>query len=505
MIARKITLILINSLAVQLLGLIALYFVSHYMGPAALGTIAFANAYIMIFLNFFEGGFGAAHIKRVSEGQNFAQCNGTYLAIKIVLTLLGTTIVISSMLIYKFVLNKHFISKEHEIVLYIMLFVTFIESITRFFIVTYRAKKETAKEIIPRFVGKLVTTIGKITVALMGLSVVFLAGATAIGVMITFIICFYLFKNYPIDRFNKELFKSYISFALPIMFVGFLGTFAKNMDKLMLQFLWSTADVGYYSAAQRLLIFLEYLPAATIALLFPTISQYHSKGYIKSIQRISKEAEKYISMIVSPMVMLIIVFAQPICNTILGKDFVNTIPILVILSFVTLINGVSQPYIQQAGATNHIITATKCSIIVFILNILLNLLFIPRKIFNVHLLGMGGIGAAIATLISIIIGITLFRYYAYKFTGSKSDPQILLYFVSASIAGFISYYILQHCTLTTIMKSLVAVMSLVIYLLLIILFKRFTKNDFIFILNAINPIKIKNYILTELKITEPSK
>lgn len=500
MIAQKVSFTFFANLLINGLGFVSFFFVARYMGPEAIGIIAFALAYVGMFGALSDLGFGTAHIKRISERKDFGKCNGTYFTVKSLLTIIMATVVLCTIFISKSVLHKNFINQEHEIVLYIVLLATIIGNFSMMFIITFGARKEMAKQQVPLLMGKIVEVASKVIVAIAGLGVILLAGAGLISSIVVFLCFLYLFRGYPISKPDKDYLKSYATFALPVMLIGFLSKIAQNLDKVMIQFFWTTADVGYYSAAQRISLVLAFITTASIALIFPIISSYHSKGDIEGIRNLSNQAERYLSMIFFPAVAFIFVFSQPICRILFGAKFVSSAPILMILSSVALINGITQPYAQQIGGTNRIILAAKLSSIVFVLNILLNLLFIPREFLGVKLLGMGGIGAAFATLISIAIGSIFFRLYAYKITASKPNPRILLHLLCASISGIVLHFISDSMsTISWYYLILFAVIGAGVYILILTILQEFTRKDLNLFLDILNPVRMKNYAIGEIK------
>ena len=500
MIAQKVSFAFFNKLLINALGFISLFFVARYMGPESLGIIAFAMAYIRIFESFSSLGFGTAHIKRVSEGRDFGKCNGTYFTTKALLTVVMVIVVLATIFVSKFIQHKPFISEQHEIVLYIILLFTVVGSFSTMLKITFGARKEIAKQQVPMLIGKIVMVAGKVIVALVGLGVIFLAGASLISSVIALICFIYLFRGYPIKKPNKEYFKSYAKFALPVMFIGLLSTIAQNMDKVMIQFFGTTTAVGYYSAAQRISLILMFITIASTTLIFPMISSYYSKNKIDAIRNLSHQAERYLSMIFSPAVVFIFLFAPQICLILLGDKFVASASILRILSFVVLVNGTTQPYTQQLGATDHIILAAKLGSIIFILNILLNIIFIPQQFLGLRLLGMGGIGAAFATLISITIGAVLFRFYAYKITASKPNPRILFHLISALIMGIILHVISASMSAIPVYYLIFfAFIGAGIYILALKIFREFDRKDFNLFLKVLNPAQLKNYATTEMR------
>ena len=500
MIAQKVFFAFFNKFLIHGLGLVSLFFVTRYLGPKALGIIAFALAYVGIFQSFSDFGFGSAHIKRISEGKDLGRCNGTYFTVKAILTVIMAIIILTTILITKFALHRSFISREHEIVLYIILLSTIIGNFSMMFIISLGARKETAKQHAPLFIGKIVNTACKVAVAILGLGIISLAGANILSAIVILILFLYLFRGYPIRKPDKAYFKSYATFALPVMFIGFLSAIAQHLDKVMIQFFWTSTDVGYYSAAQRISLVLTYITTASMTLIFPTISSYHSKGDIEGIRNLSHKTERYLAMVFSPIVAFIFVFSYPICRILFGGKFLSSAPLLIILSFVVLVNAITQPYAQQISGTNRIILAAKLSSVIFFLNILLNLLFIPQEFLGVKLLGMGGIGATLATLFSIIIGSVLFKFYAYKITASKPNLRILTHLIAALIMGIILYFASNSISIISWYYLIFyAIIGLGIYLLALIVFREFTRSDLRFFLNILDPRQMKNYALSEIR------
>ena len=500
MIAQRVSFAFFNNLVVHGLGFVSLFFVARYMGPEPLGTIAFALAYLHIFSSFSSLGFGSAHIKRVSEGRDFGKCNGTYFSVKLVLTLLMTVVVLLTILIPKLSGHADFVSKEHETVLYVMLVSAIVGNVSMMFNITFGARREIAKQQIPKLAEKLVTVIGSVFVAITGLGVVLLAGANLLGSLIALLFFLYFFRGYPIARPDKEYFRSYVKFAIPVMFIGILSDLAHNMDKVMIQFFWTTADVGYYSAAERISVILTYIVVASETLIFPTISAYHARHDIMAIRSLANRAERYLSMIFSPILAFLFVFSHQVCTIILGQEFAQSAPLLVILVAVVLVNGTALPYGQQIGATNRIVLAAKLSSVIFVLDLLLNVIFVPKEFMGLKFLGLGTQGAALSTLLSMTIGSILFRIYAYRITASRPNTRILLHFISA----FIMYLALRLISsmlpeMPVYYLLLCGILGIAIYLAVLTLFGEFGRADVLFFRKIMSPTQLKKYAVSEIK------
>lgn len=487
--------------AIKALGYVSLFFVSRYMGAEALGIIAFSWAYIALFQSFSDLGFGTAHTKRVSEGKDFGICNGVYFSAKTILNVLMVMIVLITIFYCKYILDKPFVSREHEIVLYIILAANFIGNFTMMFIVTFEARKEFAKGAFAFFTGKIVLVGSKVFVAVSGLSVIFLASSNILSSIIILIIYLFFFKGYPVKKPTKAYFKSYFKFALPVMFIGFLSKYSHNLDQVMIQFFWSTGDVGRYAAAKQISMLLFFLTSASSAILFPTISKLHSQGNFEGIKALTEKTERFLSMILLPIIIFMSIYAKQICFILLGNDFIALTPnVLTVLLIVVYFQAIAQPYMSQIGGTNHIKLAAVLSAIILGTNIVLNLIFIPTKLAGIPLLGLGAIGAALATLISAIIGKVIFNIFAYRITGSKQNPVILVHLAAGAIMAVTLCLCNSHISnIVWYYLPVLAIIGFGVYLYAIILMKEFKKTDFEYIMRNISPISIKNYAKKEIK------
>jgi O-antigen/teichoic acid export membrane protein len=491
---------LITRVITQLSGFVSLFFVARYLGPEPIGIIAFGLSFVSMFDFVGDLGFGDAHVKRVSEGLDLAKCNGTFFTIKLFLNLLFVLVVIGYIFITKYIKDKPFISHEHEIVIYIFLAISFLGNINGLIETTFSARKEVAKASVAVVIGKISTDIMKIITAFNQWNVIRLALTNFIGGIITFCISVFNFRGYPIGRFDKELFKSYAKWAIPLVFVGFIQRFAGNLDRVMIQAFYSSTDVGYYTASFSIASMIIYATSTVTLIAFVTISKYHSEGNFEGIRKFSAKMERYMSLMIMPSVAFIIVFSRDICLVILGSKFIEVSPIIfIILSFVVYINAITSIFIIQISGTNHINLSAKLSIFTLIINIVFNLIFIPEKILGISMFGLAGPGAAIATLVSAIISAFMYRFYAHRFTQSRTNRVLLKHLIAGAISTCFFYLssrlILNHEWYFLIFFGIIGT---TFYLLVLTILKEFTKTDFYYILNSINPTKLFKYARNEI-------
>jgi O-antigen/teichoic acid export membrane protein len=83
------------------------------MDPWEYGVVGFAYGLVSLFLFLGDLGFGAAHVKRISEGKDFGKCVGTFAATKLIITGIFASGTILSIAVWQFVLGRGFESPLH--------------------------------------------------------------------------------------------------------------------------------------------------------------------------------------------------------------------------------------------------------------------------------------------------------------------------------------------------------------------------------------------------------
>jgi len=496
MIAQKTSLAFFLAIFQKGIGFFSLYYVAHYMGPKALGIIAYATAYIGMFAMFSDLGFGTAHVKRISEGKDLGKCNGTFLVVKVSLTAVMAIIVLISIKLFQ----EKSLSENELMVLYIVLASTILVNLSTVIISTFTARRETAKEKLPAVIKSIINVSGKVFVAVMGFSVVYLAAADFISTVVLLVILILLFRAYPIRKLDFSYLKSYTKFAIPIMFIGVLTSIALNIDKVIIKHFWDVTNVGYYSAAQSISSLLTFVWSASMMLTFSKLSSLHAEGNMGNFRAFAQRAERFNSMILFPAFFYILVFSEPLCRLLLGNQFKLTPAILVALSAVAVVNGITQPYAQQPVATNRVMLQAKTSCSVLGLNIILNFLLVPEHFLGLDLPGMGPVGAAVATLISIGVGSVVYRYYAYTISKSNFNWRILIHVLSGCIMGIILYNMSNFIKVISLYHlAFFAFLGAGIYLGTMVLLREFTKDDVKLFVYISNPVKMGRYITEEMK------
>ena len=502
MIARKSALIILIQLLNGLIGFVGLKFIALYMQPWEYGVVGFAYGFVALFSIFGDLGFGAAHVKRISEGKDEGTCTATFAGIKLILTGILASAAILSIFIWRFVFGRGFESSVHEQAVYLLLFYFVLANLSQVFIVTFSAKKEIAKGQIPFFVYTIIRVLITLVVAYFGFGVLALAYTYLIGEIFQFIVAFYFFRTYPIKKPSFEYLQNYAQFAFPMAIASAASTVMLNVDRVFIQLFWGAQQVGEYFAVFNLSRFILNFSAALVILLLPTISEYHAKNNIENIRILTMTSERYLSMISFPIVVLLIVLAQPVIHILLSDKYLPALPVLQILPLFVLFEVLSQPYQSQLQGMNLPHIVRNRILLMMIVGVVLNVILVPSDIksLNLRLAGLGPTGSAIALVTAYFIGFITTRLYSFKVAGIKGNNRILLHILAVMIMGIIVYFLTQYVYIGRWYELIgISLFGIVLYFSILFIFQEFKKEDFNLFIDTLNVKKMISYIIKELK------
>jgi len=529
MIARKSFLIVSSQFFARFLGWIGLFIIAKLWGdhaPVALGYIGFAMAFLTLFHLIAKFGFLEAHVKRISEGKDLGTCIGTYAAIKILFTGIMILSVVAAIFLLDILFHDRFLDEASKSIIYIFLIYYVVSNLKEIPMQTFSGTKEIVKRQITWVTENIIKIPLTILVALAGVSAVgitpivvwpqslqslqqFLAdhptGALAMtyvfGGIASFLVGMWLLRKYPLKKPSWKLSKSYFSFGIPITIISLIVIISINIDKVMIGFFCTQADVGYYWTVQQLSEVIVILSTALGIVLFPTLSEYHTANNFKGLIKTTHQAERYISMVTIPLIVLIVIFAEPIIYFMLSGAFKPAILVLRIIAIYAFILGIMKPYSSLIAGMNKPGIAAKIGITMCTVNIALNYLFIPKGGILSPFQMDGAAGAAIATLISMLVGLFGFQLAAKKTINMKIlQRHIPLHIIAGVCMGILLYFTSQLLTPSVYWYHLLGYsgIGIMTYFGMIFILKEFKKQDFDFFCNMIHPKKMMKYIKSEM-------
>jgi O-antigen/teichoic acid export membrane protein len=500
MIGRKAFLAFGGNLVRHGLGYIGLFFVARLMGPEALGIVGFGFAYVGIITFLADLGFGAAHIKMVSEGRDAPVCIGTFAAARLGLTALASAAALAIVFFVKYGLGRAFATPAHEAVVYLALATVALGSLSDVMRLTLAARRQTAKQTVVELIAKGVEVGGKIVVAVLGLGVVLLAGASVAGVIAGLAAFALLFRHEPVGRPNRAVWRAYWTFALPVMVVVSANAITENLDKLMVQVFWSSVELGYYEGAWRIAMLFMFVGTAVGTLLFPAVSAAHGSRDVAAIRRLTARAERYLGLLLFPVGALVMFLRSRVVGLLLGPSFEPSAGILALLSAALLVRLVTIPYATQILGVGRPGLSGRLSVLLMALNVSFNLVCIPVRIGPVRLLGLGSFGAALATLAASCVMAGVYKFQARRITGSRSDPTFPRILLAAGLMLCVmfgtAWGLARHGAWA---EGAGAAAGLAAYAGALALLRAVTRDDLRYLAEAVSPWRMLRYIGDEFR------
>ena len=282
------------------------------------------------------------------------------------------------------------------------------------------------------------------------------------------ILFFFHKKIYPISiSLNKKIWQRYFSLLWPVALAGFFLSLTAQMDAVIMGRMNMISQIGYYSAALKILAGV-FIPLALLNIVFyPAIN----KAFIEGKEKFQKIWDFQISLMVSlllPLLVGCIVLAPKIINFIYGGSYSASILVFQILLFSGIIVFINKLFSQVLYILNRQNMFLWINLVGAVVNIGLNLFLIPR--FGIY-------GAAVVNLItfSVIFVITiaiLRKFISISFFDSK-------FFVTSAISGLaciVMYFAISVPKVYDLHVVFSVFIGMVIYSTIFFISKFFLKN-----------------------------
>ena len=499
--SRRIALLFAAENVNAIIGWIALLFVARKMGANALGEFSYALSLVggFTFLAFL--GFNMAHVKRVSEGQNLGKCLGTFISIRFFLITVMLVVFASFYWFWRFFLGKNLYDTTPDLLfLVVIYYVIFL--LVGIMTSTFSGLKQSARVAIPNIIGTSIRSGMFIVVALLGWSVIWLAWSYIVGITIIAFISFWFFRDYPVSKPDQETFYSYRIYALPVAAASIFGVFRQYIDKILIGIFWTASDVGLYYGVQRIALFIGSMALAIEGMLLPAVSSLHSIKENDKIKSLIYDAEKYVSMVCIPVVVMTVVWSSEIILVFISREFLDASRILKLLALVALVRVVNRPWSVALRGSDRPDLTSFLNIMMSIFSILLMLILVPEQIPQLglnNLGGLGGEGAALSILITeIISGISL-RFLCYINLEMIPSQNFFLQILFSAIVGLIMWQVQINIIVERWYELfLFSAFGGILYISFLALIGVFTTKDYVFFRNLMNPKDMKDYIGEEL-------
>ena len=264
-------------------------------------------------------------------------------------------------------------------------------------------------------------------------------------------------------RIEKPLIKKMGTFAFPLFVASIGGIILSYIGTILLGILRTPAEVAHYQTALPLTYLISYPFSAIVAVFLPFTSELWARGEKKYLTWTIHFVVKFSFMLVIPVTLIFMLLPEITLSSIFTAEYLPGATALQILSAAVIISGLFVIFEKcVAPGIGKTTVVTKVVLAMASINIIANLLLIPWY---------GTVGAAIAMLISNLVGLALVVYLLRRFIEFVLPTSSLLKTLVAGGVMLLLAFILKSIVVLPpwwLEAIVVAIPSLLCYVALIV-------------------------------------
>lgn len=404
--SRKKTLVNFLSLSILQIGnyvlpMITLPIISRIIGPENYGAVNYAFAFAGYFILFINAGFDLYGTRQIisyqGDKEKIQRLFSRITFAKLYISVVATIIFVACLFSIEQLRNEKLVN----IFTYIMCLGWIVNPSW-----LYNGMQDSRRYAVFSFFSKLLFSIAVVLLVTERSDYIYHPLITSIAhILVSFISFYYAIKKYNL-KFNfagwKEV-KQTLKENRTLSLIWWISNQASSTGIIVAGFLLTATDIGYYSAALRMVIIIQSIVSMPLnTVLFPYIGEAFVQGYDNGIRRVHK-AFPYLVMISVAMALGTLLVADPLILLFFGREFASAGTLLQISSLALMFGTINTALGQQV-MLNLRKDATHIRFLVagFVLNVVLLVVFIKFY---------GTIGAAVAWPVAEIL--LFFGYIAY--------------------------------------------------------------------------------------------
>ena len=375
---------LANKLLAFLVGILT----ARYLGPSNYGLINYAAAYTSFFASLCTLGINSIIVKNfVDHPDEEGKTIGTALLLRALSSFLSAVMIVGIVSI---------VDRDEPLTITVVALCTIGLLFQIFDTLNYwfQARLQSKYSAIASLISYVVVSVYKIILLIAGKSIKWFAVASALEYIIlaVFLLTVYFSNGGPKFKISAHKAGELLTSSSSFIISGLMVSIYACTDRLMLKQMLDEASVGHYSLASSISVMWAFVLSAIIDSLYPGIVQSYGKNTLE-FQRKNRQLYAIVFYLSIFMSLLICIFARPLVEILYGSAYRPAVSPLRIVVWYTAFS-----YLGVARNA-WIVCENKQKYLKYIyfgaalINVILNLLFIPR---------WGASGAAAASLITQI-------------------------------------------------------------------------------------------------------
>ncbi len=494
-----------NSVLGAAQGFLTFFVILRYMGVETLGGRTYALALVSVIGIVARLGLPTTHVRNLAKGEDIGRANGTFFGLKLGMTALFMLVGMVGGFLWFGVLDKG-TSDTTPAALWIAYWIVVIQSLRDIPVTTFQGLRLMRERESVLFTNTLVTTAGSLLVAVayassygrwlpvpavgawakdvLGVSgpismetgLTWLMLAFLIGEIMALLVAVTLFvwHRIPILRPAPGMVPAYLRFTVPLMLLAVGEVLTKWVSFVVLGFFGTSLEVGEYAAVAKLTEVLLLLAPGIAIVLLPALSNLHRHKDDAGALRMTREAERWISLLLWPVVAVLVVARGSVVH-VLSDQTAGATAALAILAVQGLLASLVIPVQMLAISSGAPRLAARAVIVTAAASLVLGVLLIPKSLLGMPLPGWGVTGAAVAALAATALAVFLYARPSGAWKGHTFSPRIWRHAVAAMGAGLVVYLLPTAERFITL--ALVALAALAAYAIFLVALGELRRDD----------------------------
>ncbi|MCW2808702.1 MAG: polysaccharide biosynthesis protein [Marmoricola sp.] len=203
-----------------------------------------------------------------------------------------------------------------------------------------RRELDFRRRAVPETSAAVIKGVVSVMLAYLGLGVWSLVWAQLAGTIVQTLLYWALCRWRPRFEWHPEHTRTLLRYGLPLAFLGGASAVIENLDYVVIGRLMEPSDLGYYVLAFRVPE-LSVTAVCVIAaqVFFPMFSRLQDD--LVELRRAYLEAVRYVSLVTTPMAVLLATVAPELVPTLYSERWAPSIPLLRLLALSSLVYALS--------------------------------------------------------------------------------------------------------------------------------------------------------------------
>jgi O-antigen/teichoic acid export membrane protein len=462
-VAKNILILIVSSIINLVLGFFYAGYASRYLGAEGYGIIGYSLGLTSIFGSVMEMGLSQLAVREISKDH--------WLLDKYVLNMVAIKAILVPITLIPIALTANILSKGSSTsvtVVYILALATGLTTFSNIFNVAFQSFEKMKYSSLSTIINGAVMLAGAILAIHLHLDVVGFADVYLLtsAVVFTFNLAIYALKFFGSRASLNPGWWGYVMreslpFGLAAIFVSIFA----RISSVMLRYIMGDEVAGWYYASYGLIMTVAIIPSVVNTSLFPVMCRFYSTSR-QMLHFTQQRSFRYMTLLGLPIGVGTTLIADKLILLIFPQTYANSVIVLQILIWSSVLAFSSSNFNRVLSTSNHQMTVTKLMAISAGVNILLNLLLIPRFSY---------IGAALAMVAAEFMSLILSACAASRigFSLSGDDLKFLAKIIMANAVMAAFILPMRGTSVFIIIPSAATVYFAASYFL----FKAFDKDD----------------------------